>query len=251
MRKSKAVNNVVTIEAGSEDLVLMVSKYGFKDTGFPELRLNVHYPEICIKEEEDPVLDGIRSYRLKERDREYYLSPFRLYCYQISGDINGGGDYGSTQVIGLMTLFLSLLDGDGSSPSNVRWGLNGNLNRSHAMFHVFKSIAYDCLNSFYEHGGNSIYMYDGYKANFSPDENCKRFVDKGDMIDQYTMAVIIMLAIRSGRWHLIDREYLNWYYKLPRYTENGEKIDTLEKRMEYDIAIPMDIFECMCAESEE
>ena len=30
-----------------------------------------------------------------------YLSPFRGYCFQFSGTINGGGDYGSNEVVGL------------------------------------------------------------------------------------------------------------------------------------------------------
>ena len=43
----------------------------------------------------------------KVREHNYYLSPFRGYRFQISGDENGSGDYASTPVIGLGNIILA------------------------------------------------------------------------------------------------------------------------------------------------
>ena len=43
----------------------------------------------------------------KVREHDYYLSPFRGYRFQISGDENGSGDYASTPVIGLGNIVLA------------------------------------------------------------------------------------------------------------------------------------------------
>ena len=34
-----------------------------------------------------------------------YLTPFRRYCFQVSGDTHGNGDFGSSNVINLMSLY--------------------------------------------------------------------------------------------------------------------------------------------------
>ena len=54
------------------------------EDGFPQLRI--------------PCID---IWKDEEVEHDYYLSPFRGYCFQISGDENGNGDYASTPVIGL------------------------------------------------------------------------------------------------------------------------------------------------------
>lgn len=48
-------------------------------------------------------------------DRTYYLSPFRKYCFQVSGDEFGDGDYGSNSVFGLDSLMTMYQSG----PSNI------------------------------------------------------------------------------------------------------------------------------------
>ena len=60
------------------------------EDGFPQLRI----PCIIVSD------DG-------ERERDFYLSPFRGYRFQISGDENGSGDYASTPVIGLGNVILA------------------------------------------------------------------------------------------------------------------------------------------------
>ena len=54
------------------------------EDGFPQLKI--------------PCLD---SYQDEEVEHDYYLAPFRGYCFQISGNAEGVGDYASTPVIGL------------------------------------------------------------------------------------------------------------------------------------------------------
>ena len=43
----------------------------------------------------------IDMWKDKEVEHNYYLSPFRGYCFQISGNAEGVGDYASTPVVGL------------------------------------------------------------------------------------------------------------------------------------------------------
>ena len=43
----------------------------------------------------------------KVREHDYYLSPFRGYCFQISGTADGVGDFASTPVIGLGNVILA------------------------------------------------------------------------------------------------------------------------------------------------
>ena len=63
----------------SKSLEIIIS-----DDGFPQLRI----PCIIVSD------DG-------EREHNFFLSPFRGYCFQVSGGPNGEGSYASTPVIGL------------------------------------------------------------------------------------------------------------------------------------------------------
>ena len=42
-----------------------------------------------------------------DRKRIGYLTPFRGYRFRVSGDMNGGGDYGSSEVVGLARILLA------------------------------------------------------------------------------------------------------------------------------------------------
>ena len=39
-----------------------------------------------------------------EKIRRGFLSPFRKYCFQVSGTVNGSGDFGASEVIGLKNI---------------------------------------------------------------------------------------------------------------------------------------------------
>ena len=49
-----------------------------------------------------PVLElHVEDYERKVKRNTIYLSPFRGYRFQVSGSLDGNGDYGSTEVVGL------------------------------------------------------------------------------------------------------------------------------------------------------
>ena len=244
MLKFKNVDNVVNISADPNSLVLLCPKYGSK-FGFPELMLTAYFPEICIKEEEDPAGIAIRSVRRKEHTRFYWMAPFREYSYQISGSIDGDGCFGDTPVLGLHNLFHATFS-DGYQSSNTRWGY-GKITMGHASFQIFKALAYQCLDSFYNWGSTDIYRYDGVKTNFSGKEY-ERYSERGDMLDRYTMAVLIYLAMREERYDLISKEDYEWYFSLPRLTEDSTLLSGT--KASEAIEIPMKVLEIMCPEEE-
>ena len=45
-----------------------------------------------------------------ENDRDFYLSPFRGYSFQVSGTLSGSCDYGSSEVIGLANVVKAFSD---------------------------------------------------------------------------------------------------------------------------------------------
>lgn len=42
-----------------------------------------------------------------EDNKDFYLSPFRGYSFQVSGSLEGSGDYGSSEVIGLANVIMA------------------------------------------------------------------------------------------------------------------------------------------------
>lgn len=232
-------DNIVEVSASNNDLVLLCTKYGPK-IGFPELKLTVHFPEICKKVGENT------PYRFKEHYREYWLAPFRNYCYQISGDANGDGCFGDTPILGLHNLFHAILNETGEQESNARWGY-GKLSIGHASFQIFKALAFQCLDSFCNWGSVGIYRYYGIKTSFSGEEyeSCS---ERGDMLDRYTMAVLIYLAMREGKYDLISAEDYEWYFNLPRVNENGELLEGTDHSTA--VEIPVEVLKIMHKEVE-
>ena len=64
----------------------------FTGGNFPQLKIP------CIEYEEGK----------QEREHDYYLSPYRGYRFQVSGDERGGGSYAATPVVGLGNVVLAL-----------------------------------------------------------------------------------------------------------------------------------------------
>lgn len=224
-----AVDNVVEVSASNNDLVLLCTKHGSK-VGFPELRLRVNYPEICIKMGEST------SYKMKECTREYWLSPFEDKCYKISATVDGKGCFGDTDAIGLHNLFRALL-----------WGyfLGRKLDEGHPMFCMFKALAFQCLNCLYNWPSSNIYRYDGVRSTFFGE---LKYLGRGDMIDQYTMAVLIYLSLNDKKYDFVSKEDYEWYFSLPRINEKGELLSGTEKSVA--VAIPQEVLEIMCEEEE-
>ena len=233
---SKSKNGIVQVSAKNGNIKLYSPKYLNKDTtGFPQLIIDVHFPEICIERTKK---DGTKYiWKEEERNCHRYLSPFREYGFQISGTWNGEWCCADTQVIGLHNLFNAILDGENRGRSNVRWGYS-QLTRGHAMWHVFNGFAESAVMDWYNN--SDFEGYDGINFNWT-DGDSWRFSDRGDVFDQFVYAVIIYLAIREGKWKLIKPEDLRWYYSLPVLDDD---------KNETKLTIPMDILEYMCPEEE-
>lgn len=234
---ARTKSGIVQIGAKNGAIKLYSSKYQEKDTtGFPQLEIDVYFPEICINRTRK---DGREiSWKMEERQCHRYLSPFREYGFQISGTWDGQWACGETQVIGLRNLFHAIICETNCGHSNVRWGMS-TLTRGHAMWHVFNGFAESALMDWIQN--SEFEGYDGVNFDWI-DEDSHRFSDRGDVFDQFVYATIIYLAIREGRWNLIKPEDLRWYYSLEVLDEDKNK---------KQLTIPMGILEYMCPEEEK
>lgn len=61
----------------------------------------VEIAELILTDEKFPIMKLEVVDNGGEVVKTGYLSPFRGYCFQVSGDTEGNGDYGSSGVIGL------------------------------------------------------------------------------------------------------------------------------------------------------
>ena len=75
------------------------------DKYLPNLKITVRLPETTITNK-----DG-KTIKKDARTEVFYMSPFRDYRMQISGSIDGDGDYASTEVIGFYNLINNLMAG--------------------------------------------------------------------------------------------------------------------------------------------
>lgn len=94
---------------------------------FGTFKIKHHIPEIEIR-----IIDGINNEQLQSM----WLSAFRWYRFQVSGDDNGGGDYGSTPVFGLETFGSIIQQG------------RSNLNQENTVKYFIEAAAYDAITEF-------------------------------------------------------------------------------------------------------
>jgi hypothetical protein len=103
----------------------------------PQLQINI----IDNTDSENPVVK-----------RVYYLSPFRLYRFQVSGSLNGSGDYGASPVVGLGNIVgirpNTPVDTKGFS------AFSSNIFSDNYGQCIMKSMAYEAIVKFYSHRMN-------------------------------------------------------------------------------------------------
>ena len=105
------------------------------EDGFPQLRI----PCIDIWTDE-------------EVEHDYYLSPFRGYCFQISGNSNGEGSYASTPVIGLGNVIRACRGYHRTPSSSSIYASNfSSLERG-----IFDSLVNACIDKFEISSDNSF-----------------------------------------------------------------------------------------------
>ena len=106
------------------------------EDGFPQLRI--------------PCID---SWKDEEVEHDYYLSPFRGYCFQISSNADGVGDCASTPVIGLGNVIKACRGYHRTPSSSSIYASNfSSLERG-----IFDSLVNACIDKF-ERGCDNSFM---------------------------------------------------------------------------------------------
>jgi hypothetical protein len=63
------------------------------------LNYNMSFGELTFTENKMPILELVIKDENGDTIKNGYLTPFRKYCFQVSGNKKGDGDYGSTACI--------------------------------------------------------------------------------------------------------------------------------------------------------
>ena len=80
------------------------------------------------------------------RTRIGYLTPFRGYRFRVSGDMNGGGNYDSSEVVGLARILLA--DYGISEDKMGTWGYQTNIPISETGIYMLQGIAEIAIHKF-------------------------------------------------------------------------------------------------------
>ena len=221
-----SAKNIVRISASTDDLML------FKDRdledgsvlGFPELRINVDFPEQVIKTKKN------NSIKEPAHSATFFLTPFREYSFQVSRTIDGQWDCGCSVVLNLHNLIH--ISDTNSAMSNVSWE-HGYKGRSSAIHYIVKGIMLQAIEDFIARRTSN---YDGYTCDWNSNGELSRYLE-GDILDIFTRICIAYLFIRERRPDMCDDDSLMKYYTTHVYNEE-EETDPL-----WNLAIPMDLFE--------
>ena len=96
-----------------------------------------------------------------EKIRRGFLSPFRKYCFQVSGTVNGSGDFGASEVIGLKNIKIEELGcGFGHESNHNPEGVTKELLRGQAVIALaqFAAINEASLGDIANHTGEGKKM---------------------------------------------------------------------------------------------
>lgn len=225
--KSKP-KNIITISSTVDDIVMTKHNYDLKNShnyGFPTLILHVHYPEYVMKYRNGS------SYKEPPHESCYYLTPFRLYDFQISGTLDGDGDYGSSPVIGLCNLMA--MTRDNYELSNLSWN-NYISTTSNALHPLMKGQAMLAIYGFQKY--NKRYG-DGFSLDFYRDHD-HAILRHGDVLDQFISICQAYILNYMGRESEIDREVLYAMQTLAVVDEDTGESDPLWRH-----PIKMDLLE--------
>lgn len=78
---------------------------------------------------------------------KFYLSPFRLYKFQISDDQDGNRDYGSSEVVGLGNLINMIPNNPKNTKGYTAFASNVSIITYHKI--MMRSLALDAIFKFY------------------------------------------------------------------------------------------------------
>ena len=197
-----SAKNIVKIHIGKDCVVK-------KDSDMPQMRIDISVPE--------QVIDG---YRHKISERQYYMTPFRNYKFQVSGNEKGNGDYGSCQVVNLHHIIKVLSATSTPNYSNVSWGDKNE--KGNIIHEVMKGLANNALMEFVT---RHFSEYDGYKItidNISSDDLKEMFGDGDDVpfmyldaLDLFVFASIIYLR-KYYEYHNIPEYQTRWFDNIPK-----------------------------------
>lgn len=106
-----------------------------------------------------------------EHVESYYLSAFRGYSFQVSGDYEGHGDYGSTQVFGLGHI------GVLTEPEGVRhWPFRSNLGMEEIERLIIASLAESAVIKFWQRHAEGYILPKFDINNLVEDKDWSKFV---------------------------------------------------------------------------
>lgn len=109
-------------------------------------------------------------------NKKYYIHPFMGYKFQVSGTAEGGGDYGSTEVVGLANIYDGLI-GEGGSNSPAR---QSNVSGEHMIAEVYFCMAMTAIAK------HARYLNTNIKMNYEADEKLRVFIkDCVEYISKY------------------------------------------------------------------
>ena len=88
------------------------------------------------------------------RTRIGFLAPFRGYRFQVSGNITGDGDYGSSEVVGLARILLA----DYNMPEDKAgtWGYQSNIRTENIGIYILETLAEIAIGKFTNGGERGI-----------------------------------------------------------------------------------------------
>ena len=175
------------------------------ESGMPILRIDVDFPE--------QVIDGVKY---PKHHKAYWLSPFRLYKFQVSGNAKGERDCGSSAVVNLHHIVETFTTTATPPMSNVVWG---DRNEKGFIIHeVMKGLANTAFANFLQ---IEFREYDGYSINIDLAPEIKGDIEEVKyldiymtMMDAFVFASIIYIR-KHYEYHNIPTYQTDWYDSLP------------------------------------
>lgn len=194
-----AAKNIVQINIKSDGL--------FKLEGeMPLLRIDVNFPE--------QVIDGIKY---PKHHKTYWLSPFRLYKFQVSGNAKGERDCGSSVVVNLHHVVETFSATSTPNMSNIAWG---DRNEKGFIIHeIMKGLANTAFTNFLQ---IEFRDYDGVNINIdlAPEiegdiEEIKYLDIYMTMMDAFIFASIIYIR-KHYKYNNIPEYQTRWFDNIPK-----------------------------------
>lgn len=209
---NKPAKNIISINLNKENVVLYEVDH---DTHIPVLKITVVYPEVVINNK-----------KIAKKSVNYWLSPFRDYKFQVSGSIDGQGDWGGTEVIGLFNMVEALSSFTDFKKSNVAYGTKYIGTHSNILATTLEAFIKQAFFDFTRRI-DLFDNYDGIKVNIGPLENIEYKSGGFALLDTfqfYTEMVCLYLLEKMDKNFDVDNALRNKYLELPVLDSNEVRI---------------------------